>query len=73
MIFFSEDDVSPNDNLTFTAFKQHQQAMQPKIEDKSDQSQSNGTDHHGNNKSSVKSMTSSDILMLALQELHNER
>ena len=72
---FSEEDVSPNDNLTFSAFKQQQQQQKQKMAGQSEQQKPIPSEEErvDETKQSVKGMTSNDILMLAIQELHNER
>ncbi|XP_052063943.1 adenomatous polyposis coli protein-like isoform X1 [Mytilus californianus] len=65
----NEEDVSPNDNLTFSAFKQ----QQSKMAEKNEQQKSNEEPRQNETKQTVKGMSTNDILMLALQELHNER
>ncbi|CAC5424702.1 APC [Mytilus coruscus] len=65
----NEEDVSPNDNLTFSAFKQ----QQSKMAEKNELQKSKEEPRQNETKQTVKGMSTNDILMLALQELHNER
>ena len=68
MNLFADEDVSPNENLTFSTFKQ-----QPKITTEKPAAVYQTNQEPDDTKQSVKGMSSNDILLLALQELHNER